>query len=171
MSTTQAQAPIEAGSPSPGHSRTASEIPANRNAPLHGTDNPEPMALTCLIVDDNPHFLESARALLERGGITVVGVASNIAEAVRRADELQPDFALLDIDIGGESGFDLARRLELETNLKPAKMIMVSAYAEEDFADLITATRAAGFVSKSILSARAIREVLGRRDDAAPETS
>jgi DNA-binding NarL/FixJ family response regulator len=131
------------------------------------TGNPWPMSLRCLIVDDNPHFLESACALLERGGINVVGVASNSAEALRRAEELKPDFALLDIDIGGESGFDLAWLLERETSLEPARMIMTSAYSEEDFAELIAATRAAGFISKSNLSAPAIREILGMRSDAA----
>ena len=142
-------------------------VPGNRNAPAHGTGNPGPMALTCLIVDDNPQFLESARALLERGGITVVGVASTIAEALGRAEELKPDFALLDIDIGGESGFDLAQRLERETRFEPARMILISADAEEDFADLIAAASTAGFISKANLSARAIQEVLSPGSDAA----
>jgi two-component system nitrate/nitrite response regulator NarL len=147
-------------------------IPVNRNALLDGADNPGPMALSCLIVDDSAHFLESARALLERGGITVVGVASTIAEGLRRVEELKPDFALLDIDIGGESGFDLAWRLERETSLEPSRMIMISADSEEDFADLIAASRAAGFISKSRLSAGTILEVLGVGGDAAhPEPS
>ena len=47
--------------------------------------------MRCLIVDDNPRFLRAARSLLEHQGITVVGVASNSAEALQRAEELQPD--------------------------------------------------------------------------------
>jgi DNA-binding NarL/FixJ family response regulator len=123
------------------------------------------MALRCLIVDDSPHFLTAARALLEREGIAVVGVASTTAEALRRAEELKPDVALLDIDLRGESGFELARRLERETSLERSRVILISTYAEEDFADLITATPAAGFLSKSHLSARAIREILGNTGD------
>lgn len=34
------------------------------------------MMVRCLIVDDSPRFLRSARSLLEHQGITVVGVAS-----------------------------------------------------------------------------------------------
>jgi DNA-binding NarL/FixJ family response regulator len=123
------------------------------------------MALRCLIVDDSSRFLEAARAFLEREGIAVVGVASTSAEALRRAEELKPDVALLDVDLGNESGFDLARRLESETSMEPLRVILISTYAEEDFADLITATPAAGFLCKSDLSARAIRDLLGNTGD------
>jgi CheY-like chemotaxis protein len=125
------------------------------------------MALRCLIVDDSSHFLTAACALLEREGIAVVGVASTSAEALRRAEELRPDVALLDVDLGNESGFELARRLASETSLEPSSVILISTYAEEDFADLIAASPAAGFLSKSNLSARAIREILGATGDAA----
>jgi len=123
------------------------------------------MVLRCLIVDDSSRFLEAARAFLEREGIAVVGVASTSAEALRRAEELKPDVALLDVDLGNESGFDLARRLESETSMEPLRVILISTYAEEDFADLITATPAAGFLCKSDLSARAIRDLLGNTGD------
>jgi len=95
----------------------------------------------------------------------VVGVASTSAEALRRAEEDKPDVALVDVDLGNESGFDLARRIHSETTLDPSRVILISTYAEEDFADLITATPAAGFLSKSHLSARAIREILGKTGD------
>jgi CheY-like chemotaxis protein len=65
--------------------------------------------LRCLIIDDSLRFLDAARALLERQGIAVVGVASNSAEALQRVEELRPDVTLLDIDLGGESGLELAR--------------------------------------------------------------
>jgi two-component system, NarL family, nitrate/nitrite response regulator NarL len=47
------------------------------------------MMLRCLIVDDSPRFQEAARGLLEREGITAVGVASTGAEALRRVAELR----------------------------------------------------------------------------------
>jgi DNA-binding NarL/FixJ family response regulator len=118
------------------------------------------MALRCLIVDDSPGFLRSARLLLEREGMAVVGVASTVEEAVQQAEELRPDVLLLDIDLGEESGFDLAERLQAETSLPPARVILISTHAEEDFADLIAVTPVAGFLPKAELSAGAIREVL-----------
>jgi DNA-binding NarL/FixJ family response regulator len=121
------------------------------------------MTLRCVIVDDNRRFVDAARGLLERQGIAVVGVASTSAEALRRAGELRPDVMLLDIDLGGESGFELARRLRREANTAASRMIMISTHAEQDYADLIAASPAVGFLSKSALSADAIRDLLGSR--------
>jgi CheY-like chemotaxis protein len=113
--------------------------------------------LRCLIVDDNPHFLEAARVLLEREGAVVVGVASTGAEAIERIQELSPDVTLLDIDLGGESGFEVARRLHQQA---ASPVILISTYAEEDYADLIAASPALGFLAKSALSASAVRDLL-----------
>jgi DNA-binding NarL/FixJ family response regulator len=121
--------------------------------------------LRCLIVDDNRRFLDAARGLLEREGLAVVGVASTSAEALDQVQELQPDVTLVDIDLGGESGFELVRRL---ADLAPLRMILVSTHAEQDYADLIAASPAIGFVPKSALSAAAIRALLGRPDDEEP---
>ena len=85
------------------------------------------MALRMLIVDDNARFLQAARALLEREGMQVVGVASTSAEAVRRARELQPDVTLVDIDLGNESGFDLARRLTQAGEAIAGRVVLISA--------------------------------------------
>jgi DNA-binding NarL/FixJ family response regulator len=124
------------------------------------------MVLRCLIVDDNPQFLAVARQLFDREGIAVVGVAATGAEAIERAKELEPDVMLLDIDLGDESGFDVAQRLAaaVHTGLR---VILISSYAESDFADLIAASPAAGFLSKSELSASAISRILERADASA----
>ena len=119
------------------------------------------MPLRCLIVDDNRCFLDAASGLLEREGVAVVGVASTIAEAVRRVQELKPDVALVDVELGNESGFDLARRIHSETTLDSSRVILISTHADEDIASLITGAPAAAFLCKSRLSARAIREILG----------
>jgi CheY-like chemotaxis protein len=119
------------------------------------------VALRCLIVDDNADFLVAARDLLNRRGISVVGLASNGSEALRRADELRPDVALVDIDLGTESGFEVARQLAGTPGLEPLPVVLISTYAEKDFIDLIAASPAVGFVSKSDLSAQAIVDVLG----------
>jgi DNA-binding NarL/FixJ family response regulator len=123
------------------------------------------MTMRLLIVDDNPHFLAAARGLLEREGMTVVGVASTSVDALRRADELRPDVTLVDIDLGTENGFDLAERLAEASSAGGPRVILISAYPEQDLGDLVKASPAAGFLSKSRLSARAIRELLGRTDD------
>ena len=118
------------------------------------------MALTVLIVDDSPQFLDASSSLLERGGLEVVGVAATTADALARAAQLRPDVVLVDIHLSGESGFDLARQLCAETAPGEHRVILMSTHAETDFADLISASPAAGFVPKDALSAPAIRRVL-----------
>ena len=126
------------------------------------------MTLRCLIVDDSPRFLDAACGLLERQGIRVVGVASTSAEALQQATQLRPDIALLDIDLGGESGFDLARRLSREACLARTQMILISTHAEQDYTDLIAGSSVVGFLPKSALSADAIRELITSRGDGHP---
>jgi CheY-like chemotaxis protein len=121
--------------------------------------------LRCLLVDDSPRFLDAARGLLERQGVTVVGVASTSADALQRAQELRPDVMLLDIDLGGESGLELARRLQAEPGLAASPMILISTHAEQDYAELIAASPAIGFLPKSALSADAIRQLLAGHGD------
>jgi DNA-binding NarL/FixJ family response regulator len=114
------------------------------------------MRLPCVIVDDNESFLEVARSLLERQGMTVVGVATTGAEAVRQARELRPDVALIDISLGTESGFDVARLLVGHAG----HVIMISSRDEADYAGFIAEGPAVGFLSKADLSAGAILRLL-----------
>jgi DNA-binding NarL/FixJ family response regulator len=118
------------------------------------------MELRCLIVDDSAGFLEAASAFLEQEGITVVGVASTGEAAVRRVRELCPDVTLVDIDLCGASGLDLARHLAEGCGGAAGSVILISAHAEEEFADLIGACPAAGFLPKTALSADAIRALV-----------
>jgi DNA-binding NarL/FixJ family response regulator len=119
-----------------------------------------PMPLRCLIVDDNVSFIEASRSALESQGAEVVGVATNAAEALHRLGQLTPDVVLLDIDLGDESGFDLARRLQDGLVGSPPKVILISTYPAEDFADLVAESPAVGFIAKSELSTDAVEEVL-----------
>jgi DNA-binding NarL/FixJ family response regulator len=120
------------------------------------------VAFGVLIVDDNPLFLETARDLLEREGLRVVGLAATAAQALQRTAQLRPDIVLVDISLGDESGFDVARRLAEHDRGGGAAVVVVliSTHSEADFADLIAESPAAGFLSKGDLSARAIRRIV-----------
>src|SRR6476469_4874082 len=102
--------------------------------------NAERVPLTGLSVDDNTRFLESAADLLRREGLDVVGVASTGSQAVQLVTELRPDVTLVDIDLGDEDGFELAR--QLNGTSAASKVILVSTYAEDDLAHLIQASPA-----------------------------
>jgi DNA-binding NarL/FixJ family response regulator len=111
--------------------------------------------MRCVIVDDNTDFVDAVRSLLERQGISVVGAAANSAEALRCVEKLRPDVTLVDINLGTESGFELAEQLHRQP--VSTAVILISTHAAQDFADLIAASPALGFLSKSSLSTDAIR--------------
>jgi DNA-binding NarL/FixJ family response regulator len=117
------------------------------------------MPLTCLIVDDSLEFLEAARQLLAEDGVTVVGFAATSDEAVEEALALRPDVALVDIDLGAESGFDVVRRLAALPGGGPP-VVLISAESGGELAELVDASDARGFVSKTDLSGDAIRKLL-----------
>jgi DNA-binding NarL/FixJ family response regulator len=121
------------------------------------------LLVTCLIVDDSPPFLEAARQLLADDGVTVVGFAATSDQAVNKALALAPDVALVDIDLGTESGFDVVQRLAGLPHGGPA-VILISAESGSELAELVDASGTLGFVSKTDLSGDAIRKLLARAE-------
>ena len=122
------------------------------------------MRLRCLIVDDNASFREEMRGLLAEQGLDVVGGAGSAADAHRQIAELRPDVALIDIDLGGECGLELARRLQAQAQAGQGAvvphLILISTHDEAEYADLIEASSAIGFLAKTDLSAATIRQML-----------
>ena len=116
------------------------------------------MVLRCLIVDDSPRFVEAVRALLESQDVQIAAVATTGDEAVGACRQLAPDVILLDIELGDESGFEVARRLAGAD--KPSPVILISTHTEPEYRDLIAESPVIGFVSKVEVSAAAIRDLL-----------
>jgi CheY-like chemotaxis protein len=118
--------------------------------------------LRCVIVDDNPHFIVAATNLLEREGIFVVGSTTTGAEALDCVERLRPDVTLIDVDLGGDSGFDVVEQIHQCASPGATRaLILISAHAEADIAEMVAASPAVGFLPKLVLSAEAIRELLG----------
>ncbi len=79
-----------------------------------------------LIVDDERLARKDLKDLLsEIRDIEVVGEADSVTTAIKAIQELKPDVIFLDIQMPGESGFDLLEKIKLE-----AKLIFVTAYDE-----------------------------------------
>lgn len=117
------------------------------------------MPYRCLLVDDNALFLEAARRLLGREGVDVVATASTAAGAVAAAAAHRVDFSLVDIQLGADHGTVLAG--ELAARRLGGRILLISALAAPDVAELVAASAAEGFVSKETLSRAAIERVLG----------
>jgi two-component system, NarL family, nitrate/nitrite response regulator NarL len=117
------------------------------------------MDRSCLIVDDSRAFLASAAALLASQGMRVVGCAASAAEALRMADELEPQLVLVDVDLGDDDGVVLARQL---ARRRPGIVIVLSSAHElGDVPELIVGSGTVGFLSKTALSAEALEELVG----------
>jgi DNA-binding NarL/FixJ family response regulator len=116
------------------------------------------VALRCLIVDDNEEFLDSASRLLSAQGLEVAGRASSGAEAVGLVQTLEPDVALIDVQLGQEDGLELTRQLAPDAH--GTRIILISTHSEDELAELIVGSPAIGFLPKAALSANAIAELL-----------
>jgi DNA-binding NarL/FixJ family response regulator len=69
------------------------------------------MAMTLLIVEDHEGFRSSARAALSEDGFDVSGDVPDGESALAAVAELHPDIVLLDVQLAGSDGFEVARRL------------------------------------------------------------
>ena len=82
--------------------------------------------LQVLIVDDERLARRSVRsALAEVGGVAVAGEAGSVDAAAEQVRTAHPDVILLDVQMRGETGFDLLDRLDA-----PVQVVFVTAYDE-----------------------------------------
>jgi len=116
------------------------------------------MNVRWLLVDDSPEFLASASRLLATQGVQVVGQATTSREALDAVAALEPDVALVDIELGDEDGIALTR--QLAETAPSLKVVLISAYDPADVDELVVDSRALGFVPKSSMSADAVRALL-----------
>ncbi len=81
--------------------------------------------LRVLIVDDEHLARQAIRRLLSRHPVEIVGEADSVASALKAIERTQPQALFLDIELGGDDGFDLLAALE-----HPPVVVFVTAYTE-----------------------------------------
>ncbi|MBA2304021.1 MAG: response regulator transcription factor [Acidobacteria bacterium] len=92
---------------------------------MTGSDSHTP--LRCVVVDDEQLAREELCYLLGRvGGVDVVGQASNGVDAIKVIEQNSPDLVMLDIQMPGLTGFEVARRL-IDTGLD-SQLVFVTAF-------------------------------------------
>jgi DNA-binding NarL/FixJ family response regulator len=82
-----------------------------------------------ILADDYPMLRQAFRVLLERNGVTIVGEAADGRSAVRLAQELQPDVAVLDLAMPGLNGLDAAR--QIRRSCPRTAPILLTVHAED----------------------------------------
>jgi two-component system, NarL family, nitrate/nitrite response regulator NarL len=114
--------------------------------------------MRCVLIDDSTQFLTAAALLLEAQGFEIVGRATNGVDALELVAALQPDLALVDIELGDEDGIALTN--ELRRRVPDTRIVLISAHERDDLRDALDGSRAAGFLPKSALGADAILALL-----------
>ena len=116
------------------------------------------MAVRVLIVDDHAPFRALARMILVADGFDVVGEAGDGDDAVVSARDLRPDVVLLDVQLPGADGFDVAEALA--TAAPPPAVVLVSSRSCGDYGHRVAESPVRGFIAKAELSGAALRRVL-----------
>jgi DNA-binding NarL/FixJ family response regulator len=119
-----------------------------------------------LIVDDRAESREVIRELLEMRGHEVVGEAGDAPGALAVAERCRPEAVLLDVRLGGQSGFDVARSL---TAARPELAILMISVDPDMSPALVDACGARGFVPKQRLHTVDLKALLGAERRRAPE--
>jgi DNA-binding NarL/FixJ family response regulator len=100
-----------------------------------------------LLADDHPVTRNGIRNLLEQGaGITVVGEANDGAETLQLVEELAPDVLLLDMEMPGMKGVEVAQHIRSAGS--PVRILALSAYDDRQYILELLAGGAAGYLMK-----------------------
>lgn len=112
------------------------------------------MLPTVLIVDDHDGFRAFARTILEADGFEVIGDAGDGESGVEAVERLRPAVVVLDIQLPGMDGFEVAEKLaELDD---PPAVVLVSTRDAASLRRRLAATPARGFIRKDELSGAAV---------------
>lgn len=104
-------------------------------------------AVRVVIADDHPVFRSGIHDLLDGAdGITVVGEAECGNEAVHLTEQEQPDVLLLDMEMPGLSGPEVAEHLENRNS--PARILALSSYDDQEYVQGLLDSDASGYLTK-----------------------
>ena len=120
----------------------------------------KPGPVKVFLVDDHPIVREGVRAFLQGHSLAVVGEAADAKECLRKVPKLAPDVIILDVNMPGVGGGELARRLR---RLAPrTKLIAFSIHSSAEYVVQMARCGVHGYVMKNEPAARlleAIKEV------------
>lgn len=105
------------------------------------------MNYSVLIIDDHPLFSRGLSQLIETQKIyKVTGIAKDHDEAIKMLNELSPDLAIVDLNLGQEDGLELIKDI---LALKPqTKVLVLSMHDERYYAERALKAGAKGYIMK-----------------------
>lgn len=107
--------------------------------------------LRILLADDHAIVREGLKRLIEsQPGMSVVGEAESGAEAIRRASELCPDIAVLDISMGEINGARATR--EIRAQCPDTKVLALTVHEDKSYLHELLEAGASGYILKRAAS-------------------
>jgi CheY-like chemotaxis protein len=114
-----------------------------------------------LVVDDSPHFRWTAAKLLAIRGFEPFGVVADGDEALAATDGACPDGVLLDINLPGLDGFEVAAALS--QRCPTVAIVLMSSDVDEVESSRLESCGASAFVAKTELATSDLELLFGRR--------
>src|SRR5215471_11905227 len=132
----------------------------------------ESQEIRIIIADDHPIFRRGLKEVIEAdAGLRVIAEAPDGNKAIELIESAQPDVALLDIDMPGKNGFEVARYLR--DHKVPTAVIFLTMYREEDALSKALDLGVKGYVLKDSAAGEIVagaRAVAGGKHYISPRT-
>src|SRR5262249_33483875 len=107
----------------------------------------QPPEILITIADDHPIFRRGLKEVIESApGLKVIGEAADGNKAIEMIETLKPQVALLDIDMPGKNGFEVARHVQAEKI--PTATVFLTMYREGDALNRALELGVMGYVLK-----------------------
>ena len=104
-------------------------------------------ATKVLIVEDHPLFRKGLASLVGNlPGYKVIGETTNLSDTMQAAENEKPGLAIIDIDLGNESGMDIIPRLK--TQYPEIVILILSMYDERYYSERVIRLGANGYIMK-----------------------
>jgi len=101
-----------------------------------------------LIVDNHPLFIRGLAALIEsKREYKVVAEATTLSDAMAMADREKPDMAIVELNLGEESGTDLILRMKIQN--PNTAILVLSMYDERYYSERVLRLGARGYIMKT----------------------
>ncbi len=116
------------------------------------------MKQTVLVIEDNEQNLYLMNFILEKNGFRVLKAMEG-REGIAIACQEKPDLILLDIQLPGMDGYEVARRLWQAEEVKAIPVIAVTSYAMVGDREKALEAGCTGYIEKPINPATFIDEI------------
>jgi DNA-binding NarL/FixJ family response regulator len=119
-----------------------------------------PAVVRVVLAEDNSIVRRGIKSFLNRApDIAVVGEARDGIEALELVEKLSPDLLLLDVQMPGLNGMQVAQRLKAGRN--KTLILALSAYDDQEYIREMLANGASGYLIKDEAPERILEAVRG----------